>query len=336
VLIFAINSFSPWYLTSVDLFTLHFNQIIFPSRNLVQYQVLEHEGDLIVSDNETRIIENCEYRVIGNVTVEDNATLIIRNAIFNQTGLSIVIKNQANFYLTNATLMMTQTASSDILVINEAEIYITNSKVENPNGRVIIWGENHCIIHIENSIMQRVSEGMERCVIVSDHYSEVHIKNSTLERETIWGNSKVFIEKTILRDAMRVFGSTIVHAKNSTIEYLTVDGNASIYFQNSVIKSYIRAGENSNVWLMHMTVPEVWAGGNATINLVDASVKTLHISDKATLFVGWDLPFFGPVVFLPILAFAIQVIVLVLLAAGVAILLFLLAKKLRKQSLRKT
>jgi hypothetical protein len=319
-----------------------------PSRSLfVDYQSFTYEGDLIIGDNETRTIENCEYRLIGNLTVKDNATLIIRNAIFNQTGkdapIYILVMDRASFFLTNATLGIKQNVSDplyargNITILNEARMYITNSFIEHPIFGVDIWTWDNSIIYIENSIMRRRMQDvmMDRYVIVSFDYSQVRIKNSTLDRVVTWESSKVVIERVTLNDTIRVFGESTVQVSDSTIKYVTADNSPSLSIRSSIIRSspYIRTGENSDVLLLHMAVKEVWANNSAKIRLIDTSVEALHIFGNATVLVGWDLPIFGIVAFPPLVAFAIQLIALISLGAIIAIISFVLIKKLRRRSL---
>jgi membrane protein implicated in regulation of membrane protease activity len=85
-----------------------------------------------------------------------------------------------------------------------------------------------------------------------------------------------------------------------------------------------------------MTVESVVAGGSSKVRLVDASVKELNIYGNAALFVGWDLPLFGPVAFSPALAFVIQLVALNLLAVTIIVLSFVVLRKLRKRRLNET
>jgi hypothetical protein len=319
-----------------------------PSRSLfVDYQSFTYEGDLIIGGNETRTIENCEYGLIGNIIVKDDATLIVRNAIFNQTGkdvfVSILVENRASFYLTNATLRITENVSfpynlrGNITILDEAKMYITKSNIENPDYGVDISARDNSLIYVENSIMRRTHEDvmMDRYVIVSYDYSQVRIKNSTLDRVVTWESSKVVIERVTLNDTIRVFGESTVQVSDSTIKYVTADNSPSLSIRSSIIRSfpYIRTGENSDVLLLHMAVKEVWANNSAKIRLIDTSVEALHIFGNATVLVGWDLPFFGPVAFPPAVALAIHLIAFILLGAIIAIISFVLIKKLRRRSL---
>jgi hypothetical protein len=360
LIIFAANSLSFCYgILSTERNSLLSKQIIDPSAvgNLaIQYQSIVNEGDLIVSGSETRTIENCEYELNGSIIVKDDVTLIIKNAVFNQTGeyipgegdipaANIVVKNRARLFLTNTTLIISQNVTSRILVQNEAKMYIADSSIENFKYDVSIWAIDASLLHIENSIMRRANENatvwtVQSCVVLCDHYSEAHIENLTFDRVTVYGSSRVFIERSTLRDALRIFQSPTVQVTGSIIGYVTAEGSPLVYIRSSIIKgsegSYITASENttsSDIWLIHMTVKSVNAGGSSKIRLIDASVEDLNMYGNAALFVGWDLPLFGPVAFSPELASVIQLIVLNLLAVTIIIVLFVGLRKLRKRHL---
>lgn len=311
-----------------------------------------HEGDLIVSGNETRTIEDSEYNLIGNVLVKDTATLIIRNAVFNQTGkyvladppANIVVKNRASFFLTNATLIISQGMpaednTSRILVQDEAKLHIASSKLENFEHDISIWGVGNSLIYIENAIMKRAHEDVkstrESCTVLANDYSEVHVKNLTFDRATIYGNSRVFIERSTLKDAVRIFDSPIVQVSDSATGYVTAIGSPSLYIRSSIIESYISATgstTSADIWLLHMTAKEVRAGGFSKVRLIDASVEDLYMYENATLFVGWDLPLFGPVAFPPTLAWIIQLIAINLFVVTIIVVLYVLIGKLHKRA----
>jgi len=357
---FAANVFSSCYcVSSSDRNSFLFKQAIAPAKSLViQYQSFVNEGDLIIGGNEKRTIEDCEYQLIGNIIVKDDATLIIKNAIFNQTGryvpmeipigntptsVNIVVENRASLFLTNTTLIISQNITSRILVRNEAKMYIADSSVENFKYDVSIWAIDASLLYIENSMMRRAKENatswtVESCVVLCHHYSEVHIENSTFDRATVYGSSRVFIERSTLKDAVRIFDSPTVQVVDSTIGYVTAEGSPILFIRSSIIGSYINALQDTtsaDIWLIHMTVEKVVARGSSKVRLIDASVKNLQMDGNAALFVGWDLPLFGPVAFSPALAFVIQLVALNLLAAIIIIVLFVLIRKLRKRHLSK-
>jgi len=366
LIILAASALSSCHgISSSNTNALRFKQAVAPAKNMgVQYQTLVNNGDLIVSGKEKRTIEDCEYQLIGNVIVKDNATLIIKNAIFNQTGqyvpmeisvdnnptqVNIVVENQASLFLTNTTLMIPQNVTSRILIQNEAKMYIADSSIENFRYDVSIWAIDSSLLYIENSIMRRAKEDVgywtvEARTVVCTDYSEVHVENLTFDRATVYSSSRVFIERSHLKDAVRIFDSPTVQVTGSIIDgYVTTEGSPLLYIRSSIIgygnstmESYISASESTtsaDIWLIHMNVETVVAGGSSKVRLIDASVKDLHMYDNAALFVGWDLPLFGPVAFPSELAFIIQLIALNLLAVTIIIVIFVVLRKLRRRRL---
>jgi len=353
LVIFATNTLSFCYCkSSSDKNGFLFEQITAPVKSLViQPQSLVSEGDLIVEGDEIRTIDDGEYQLIGNIMVKDNATLIISNAIFNQTGrnveadipANVVVKDRATFYLTNTTLIISQNVTSRILVQNQAKMYVTDSSIENFEFDVSIWAIDNSVLFIENSVMRRAKEDVEYWVVqsrvvVCDGHSEVHIENLTYDRTTVYEFSKVFIERSTLKDAVRIFDSPTVQVRDSTMDYLTAEGSPVVFIRSSTIKSYIHALQDTtsaDIWIIHTTVETVVAQGSSKVRLIDASVTNLQIEGNAALFVGWDLPLFGPVAFTPNLAFAIQLIALNALLVAIIIVSYVLIRKFRKRHLSK-
>jgi len=245
--------------------------------------------------------------------------------------------------------MIPQNVTSRILVQNEAEMYIAESSIGNSRYDVSIWAIDSSLLYIENSIMRRAKEDVgyrtvEARTVVCNDYSEVHVENSTFDRIAVYVNSRVFIERSHLKDAVRIFDSPTVQVTGSIIDgYMTAEGSPVLYIRSSIIGygnsttgSYISASESTtsaDIWLIHMHVQTVIAGGSSKVRLIDASVKDLHMYDNAALFVGWDLPLFGPVAFPSELAFIIQLIALNLLAVTIIIVILAVLRKLRSRRL---
>jgi hypothetical protein len=363
IILAASASSSCHGISSSNTNALRFKQAVAPAKNMgVQYQTLVNEGDLIVGGNEKLTIEDCEYQLIGNIIVKDDAALTIKNAIFNQTTdqylpenvsadipANIVVENRASLFLINTTLMIPQNATSRILVQNEAKIYIADSSIENFRYDVSIWAIDRSLLYIENSIMRRAKEDVgywtvEARTVVCNDYSEVHVENSTFDRAAVYLSSRVFIERSHLKDAVRIFDSPTVQVTGSIIDgYVTAEGSPILYIRSSIIgygnsttEPYISASKSTtsaDIWLIHMNVETVIAGGSSKVRLIDASVKDLHMYDNAALFVGWDLPLFGPVAFPSELAFIIQLIALNLLAVTIIVVIFVVLRKLRRRRL---
>ena len=329
----AINTLFSCHYTFVSSETrgFHANNLIRSLEDLaVPHQNSSYEEGLVVGDNETCTIEDSD-QLIGNITIKDHATLIIRDALVNQDDydrVGITVMNQANLIVTNATLIISQVFSSKILVQDDAIVNIANSNIVNPEQDILIWAEDSSTVYIENSVMS----GLKNCKVVADDYSEVHVHNSTFDRMTVWGSSTVFLASSTLGEAVRAFGNSTIHVSDSTISYVTADGDLSLYIRNSNIESYIRTGSSSDVWLIHTVVPEIWAGGSSKLWLIDSSVEAFHEYDEARVFVGWDLPVFGPVAFHHTLVVVVQLFAIVLVGVMVFLVLFFLIRRLWKRS----
>lgn len=308
-----------------------------------QFQTV-HEENIVVSSNETRIIDY-EYYLIGNVTIKDNATLIIQNTFFNLTSThgfaDILVKDHAKLVVTNSTLRISSNSTSKLLIRNHATLEISNSKIENPEDDISIILQDSSSAYIENTV---ISSSKKPKIVVGYSANDnpgVHIKNSTLNRIVVWGLSTVFVEKSIVQGAMRIFTDSIVHVSESTIEgqgepfAITVDGSASIQIRDSIIRTTLTARENSEAWLIHTKTKEVRGSGNAKVWLINTSVDNLYHYDDATIFAGWELPLIGIITVPYTLAPLIEYLTYAALAAVALILLYLVIRKLKKRRLEK-
>ena len=294
-------------------------------------QSFSNEGDLVVDGNGTYIVENCEYHLIGSIIVQDNATLTIRNAIFNQTcednRESIVVKDRGRLTVTNVTLAMSQNSSSIIMVQNEATFDMINSNVTNSKSEVYVWIRGNSIAYIENSEMRSFIEPK----LITQDYSKATIKDSTLGRVVIWKDSEVFIEGSVINGALRTWGSSRVHVSGSIIGSVTAYGNLTLYIQNSIIEGDVTDGLNCDVWLVNTSAQNVSVSGDSRVWLIDTSVTAFHEHGNATVFVGWDLPLFGPIAFHHTLVPVIRLVALLSVGAAVGVVLFVVIRKLWKR-----
>lgn len=319
-IIFAINVLFSRHCTSARL-----------ERYGFQCQSFLHEGDIIVSGNEIRIIDY-DYHLIGNITVKDNATLIIRNAIFNQTGLhgrvGIVVENQASFTVTDATLIISQDYTSKITLQDEAMLDIVNSNITNSNSDVYIWVRDNSTVHIENSAIS----GLIESKLVVETSSSVEIKNSALGRVVVWVCPEVLIESSTLTDALKTWGATTVRVLDSTIGFVWAGlgvGNVKMTIRRSSL-GYIQTGSESEVWLIKTSLAAVWSGGNSKVWLIDMSEAAIHEFDNARVFIGWELPLFGPIAVHYSVAPIVRLIPLIALGAIGFVVLFVVIIKLQK------
>jgi hypothetical protein len=296
----------------------------------IEYQRFVDEGDIITSGSETRIIDS-EYHLIGNIIVKDNSTLIIRNTIFNQTSgngrVGIVIENRASFIVTNATLALSQDSTSKITVQDEAKFDMVDSTIANSKSDVYIWVRENSTLQIENSAISSFIESK----LVIESSSKVNIKDSTLGRVVVWRNPEVLIESSTITGALKNWGTSTVRVSGSTVGLVIAYGNLTMYIRNSIIGGDVTTGLKSDVWLIHTSAQDVSAGGNSRVWLIDASVEAFHEHGDAAVFVGWDVPLFGPMAVHCTLVPMVRLITLIVVGATAFIVLFIVIRKLHKR-----
>lgn len=340
-IILVMKSLFPFYCTFACLETCSFQSKEAVCSKSFSAQCLSRtNGEIVVCNNETCII-NYEFRMVGNIIIKDNATLIIRDSIFNQTHacdrIGIVVKNRACLIITNATLIINKDCSNpttlkDIMLQERATLTVVDSSITNPKSDCYIYSIDNSVVNIDNSSIA----GSEGARLVTNDYSEVRIRGSNLSRVVAWGSSTVSIENSILSDTLKTYNNCTIRVSASSLRDVSAYGSPKLYFRNSNIRGNVVAGMNSNVWLIRTLAQNVSAGGDSNVWLIDASAEALYEFEKATVFVGWDLPLLGPVSVHHTLVSVVRIIVIIAVAVTVSITLFVMAAKVHKRGTPKS
>ena len=258
--------------------------------------------------------------------MEDTSTLIIRNSKFTTIPsrdsllgcTSIILVNQSNFIITNATVIFIHPiypgdVECEIYVQDNAKANITYSTVQ--TGQVV--GLGNSVIHVKNSTLTTTTSWDKFSGVATSDNSTAEIEKSTMDVAFVGANSTVSIKNSVI-------GWINIEAENSP-------DKSTINIATSKI-GQISAWEATKIYVEDSTVKWLNAWSDADILLVDCHVKNFQIHGDPKLLVGWNLPLFGlvkmPYTWIPYvqLTVAILICVIIVIALGV-----LLRKRARKK-----
>lgn len=275
--------------------------MVFSTNLANQHQNVTYEGDLVIDDNEIFTIEDSEFYMIGKITVKDTSTLIIRDSKFTTIpswdGDSIVLMNQANLLITNATVIFKHPGDFEckILVQDYGKANITQSTLRN-RGYVVAY--NNSIIYVNNStitVSTRIGT-YPASGVATFSTSAAEIKNSTMDGVFVWENSAASVKNSvvgILRTAMEESDKTTVNITNSRVDYIEIWGGAPVLnIEGSTITDAHFVGEPF-AWFTSSSVAQISAYSNTKVWLIDSAYGGVETRDNATVLVGWHIPLFG-------------------------------------------
>ncbi len=338
--------------TSVVVYDVQFDTVIFATTNANHHQNVTYEGDLLVINNETFTIQDSEFYVIGKITVKDTSTLIIQNSKLtaiptyasSPDGESIILEDQANLIITNATLISRRQFFPEfdckILVQDDAEVNITHSALEK---RWEIVAYNSSVINVNNTTTQMIFYGADTASlngVITYDTSTAEIENSTIESIFVSDNSTVSIRNSVVKQ-VRMEGrrSGSAHADNatvdiicSTVEYINaMKGMPILYVEDSTVTWRANFLASSSVQFTRSSIAELIAQKNTNIILIDCYAESIETRNNSNVFVGWHLPLFGLVTMhytlVPIVQTIITIAIVVMI---IAVLVFLYRKRARR------
>ena len=332
------------------LFTLIISSFCYPaltySRNASSYSLMNltetvHEGNLLVSNNETLLIENTKYHLIGDLIIKDTAKVIIKNSIFNQTSstrINIFVFNNSRLVIENSKFIAESENPAKIFVSGNSVVEITNSTLVNSKCRIWIWTYNKAHVYMDSSII----ESPEDSEIITDDESKAYVKNSSLGRLVLWGNSFISAQYVTLLNTefsgVAIFNNSTFEAVHLETNYIRADEGHKVTIRNSKINSWIRAGDNVELWFTRSSAPELSAGGEAKVWLIDSSVGHIEEYGNATVLVGWEVPVLGVIAFHYTIAGIARILLIAIGVTAVLLIIvvtYILWKRRKRRELKR-
>lgn len=267
------------------------------------YSHINHEGDINVSDCETFTIQDCEFNITGKIIVQDNATLIVKNARFVTTpslwsdGTSLIVKNHAGLLVVNSTIVFhhPRGCNCQIILQNEAKVNITESMLI---GHGDIVARDNSTIKIYNSNITIGFSSYDFSGVVTFDNSVAEVEDSTIDGVFIWDKSAASIKDSVaklIRTGWKETDETVINITNSRIDSISVQGGTPLFhiIRSSISDGYFHC--NTSAWFIDSSTRTLRATGNAMIWLIGSSAGSISTNNNAKVFVGWNLPLFGPV-----------------------------------------
>jgi hypothetical protein len=271
-------------------------------------QEILHQSDLVITDDQTFVIENCQYSQIGNVIVQDQATLILSNATFS------LVQNYDNHYridLANTGRIIayetkiTSDHSFNIRAYDQTSLYLSDCDL--PESEIVgIWDSK--ITALNSTIgwirCQDMSEAsLERCSLEMGCQGEgqIRIVNSTLHNLLLYPRSSEVTFYDLNPRIVRYWdfqencsvarGGMDIRLLNTTVEHWSVGvaTSSSVSVRDSTIRTIgLTFEQNSNLTLHDLPRGHVASWGLYKDNVVSKALINLTLVD---VFIegGWGL-----------------------------------------------
>lgn len=263
---------------------------------------INHEGDLVVSGDEVREIQNCEYRQNGNIVLNGNSVLVVREA-------SLILDQnhtlQHNITMSHSASLIVERASVTSEYVFQIRCW-ENSRLDmtSTNASVPwIYSHDNSSMNIKDSVSSSIlCHDTSRVVIDNSEIrslfcaetSETTVTNSTVEELSLGlsdtNQTVVNLQPSKFihwnsRESMSVSESVLLEQTN-VLNWSTVVGGSetSVRIVNSTLKSIsLDFGSDSNVtlrdlprgrvdfWDLHMN--NTVAKSHVDLTLSQASVQ---------------------------------------------------------------
>jgi hypothetical protein len=274
-----------------------------------------HEGDLIVGENRTFLIENCTFTVEGIVVVRDNATLTVRDAQLNVSACTlagmVIARNNGALIMEGGELNLhchVDTGKSsparicDVDVTDTATLKIENTKFSSKlgsikirvkrKGKVILSSIGTCegsinafddsAVSIRESLIFSIKlSGNSSCVVQDtdiQYFSGSERFTASFYNSTIGGIHFIFgsSSKAVIEKLLQGFHRYWdIHA-NLTVE--GVEYNMTLH--DTTVTGLLRLGSvfNSTGMELHVFNQNLWSadiGKNSELDILNCTIKYL-------------------------------------------------------------
>ncbi len=236
--------------------------VAFPQFGIVNAQ---GNGDLIVSGNDTVVINGTAYECKGKVIIRDNGTLIISSSTFtfNSSSPEIIVMDHGTLVIRNSVIdsvqtlyMVTVNSSTHILISSSkllkcSSIHIRGNAVVTVSQSQLYAGENVTVS--ENSHVE-ILDSLISCPITC--YGEANVAFINIDRvfRIHLYDSVTGMLKSLNLDELHTEGYVDVNASHLTINSLSIEGGNLRLNSSSIYVATLTAG---NLTLEHSKVANI-------------------------------------------------------------------------------
>jgi len=227
--------------------------------------------DIVIGDNETFEIKDCEYTQTGNIIVKDNGTLIIRNATLILTeydwlrSYNITIENQGNLTAVGS-LIEGEALMNNIYFFDNAVVKMRNVIVEND---VYLNPYNNSLINISDSTIKTN-------FYIRDN-SSVHTMNSHFLEYTcprVYDSSSLWVSDTVLDHKIYSYGSSNVKVQHSIMDtYMDCHDHSSIIiYDSSILNGGILCDDHVKVEIWNSSSEDITMYGQSSAKVFNSTI----------------------------------------------------------------
>jgi len=241
----------------------------------------EFSTDIIIENDETFEIRDCEFAMTGSIIARDNGTLIIRNATLIMTeydlfrSYNITIKNQANLTVIDSILETESVSKNDIYFFDSAVVGIRNVTIDTG---VYLNSYNNSLVTVSDSTL--VSGYIVNIFRIYGN-SSVHIMNShfswpsypvTYDDSSLWVSDTILDHKIFSYDSSRV---TVQHCIMDT--YMDCYDHSSIVISDgSILKGGIVCNDDVSVEIWNSISEDITTYGQSSAKVYYSTIGGLY------------------------------------------------------------
>jgi len=227
----------------------------------------QENGDLIVSGNSVVIINQTEYECRGRVIVKDNGTLIISECefVFNTSSPGIFVMDNGTLIIDHSDIDSIQ-AVYPVIVNSSAHLQVRSSRLfklsafHTTQNAMVSISESQLYISndliISGSSNVAISDSMVSCAVTCYDEANITFKNVDRVPQISIYDSVVGSLESLSLDMLQIEGSIVIRGTHLTISQLSISGGS------------IRLN-SSNIYTASLTM------GNMTLEHSEASYVKL-------------------------------------------------------------
>jgi len=285
-----------------------------------QSQVLIHEGDIVVNGSQKLTIKNCEFVQYGKIMIADNSTLEIENATLyiknpqNYFRYGLIVTNQSSLLLANATLILAhgkkpKQLEQTVLIERNSTASILDSRITSPFKNAWVVSMYNSKISVQNSSFDNstglgIFDGSTGYIQDSTLTYQLNTaRNSKLIVEDSYVNSvhggeacDIQIKNCVIYSYSSIYWGSTLLVYNSSILSTFEAYSATAKFNNSSIEELV-VNDYGSARLVRCSVSKTRALNNSTVWLINSDGGVISTINESEVFVGYDLPLFGVVLF---------------------------------------
>jgi hypothetical protein len=266
--------------------------------------VTVHEGDLLVGDDSTLMIENCLFNISGTLIVRGTGRVVIRNALFASkvdVGLPadlvngrlwrtrhIVVEEDGQLEASDCDFVflrkfpIVDPDACGFLLFDQAVVTLTRANfIPGHTPPEFLYLYNNSRLQMENVVLSTFNPG--------DRYTH---PNSGVWS---WDEAALYVQSSVL-DEIIFLGNCTARLHALQTEYIQTsnrDTSQIRAFDSTIDQLFTWPSSRSRIWLENSTVGDLMIQTGSTVWLHNSLETKDYHDSKGAVFIVWDIPLIG-------------------------------------------